>query len=97
MNVMSMLFNILIISLLLVALQDLESDPKTVSFSKNGEDMGVAFEFTEDLKDKALFPHVVVKNAEFTVNFGSQVTVSLGLLKTGFLSTHILCYQQFFS
>lgn len=51
---------------------DLESEPKTVSFSKNGEDLGAAFELTEDLEDKALFPHVLVKNAEFTVNFGSQ-------------------------
>ena len=53
--------------------RDLESEPKTVSFSKNGEDLGAAFELTEDLEDKALFPHVLVKNAEFTVNFGSQV------------------------
>ncbi|XP_073231333.1 uncharacterized protein [Porites lutea] len=51
---------------------DLESDPKTVSFSKNGEDLGAAFELTEDLEGKALYPHVLVKNAEFSVNFGSQ-------------------------
>lgn len=51
---------------------DLESDPKTVSFTKNGEDMGVAFEFTEELSNQALFPHVLIKNAEFVVNFGSQ-------------------------
>lgn len=53
----------------------MESDPKTVSFTKNGEDMGVAFEFTEELGDQALFPHVLIKNAEVMVNFGSQVTV----------------------
>lgn len=47
-----------------------------VSFSKNGEDLGAAFELTEDLEDKALFPHVLVKNAEFTVNFGSQVCMA---------------------
>ncbi|XP_020617210.1 heterogeneous nuclear ribonucleoprotein U-like protein 1 isoform X2 [Orbicella faveolata] len=51
---------------------DLESDPKTISFSKNGEDLGVAFELTEDLEDKALHPHILIKNAEFSVNFGSQ-------------------------
>ncbi|XP_015759797.1 PREDICTED: heterogeneous nuclear ribonucleoprotein U-like protein 1, partial [Acropora digitifera] len=51
---------------------DLESDPKTVSFTKNGEDMGLAFEFTEELSNQALFPHVLIKNAEFVVNFGSQ-------------------------
>ena len=55
--------------------QDLESDPKTVSFSKNGEDLGAAFELTEDLEGKALYPHVLVRNAEFSVNFGSQVTI----------------------
>lgn len=37
--------------------------------------MGVAFEFTEELGDQALFPHVLIKNAEVMVNFGSQVTV----------------------
>ncbi|KAJ7382761.1 hypothetical protein OS493_033047 [Desmophyllum pertusum] len=51
---------------------DLESDPKTISFSKNGEDLEVAFELTEDLEEKALHPHILVKNAEFSVNFGSQ-------------------------
>lgn len=54
----------------------MESEPKTVSFTKNGEDLGVAFELTEDLEDNALFPHVLIKNAEFTVNFGSQVQLS---------------------
>lgn len=53
----------------------MESDPKTVSFSKNGEDLGAAFELTEDLEGKALYPHVLVKNAEFSVNFGSQVVI----------------------
>ena len=59
----------------------MESDPKTVSFTKNGEDMGVAFEFTEELSNQALFPHVLIKNAEFVVNFGSQVTVLFPKLK----------------
>lgn len=53
----------------------MESDPKTVSFSKNGEDLGAAFELTEDLEGKELYPHVLVKNAEFSVNFGSQVII----------------------
>jgi len=52
----------------------LESDPKAISFSKNGEDLGIAFELTEDLEGKALYPHILIKNAEFNVNFGSQVT-----------------------
>ena len=44
--------------------------------------MGVAFEFTEELSNQALFPHVLIKNAEFVVNFGSQVTVLFPKLKT---------------
>ena len=59
----------------------MESDPKTVAFTKNGEDMGVAFEFTDELSNQALFPHVLIKNAEFVVNFGSQVTVLFPKLK----------------
>ena len=62
---------------LLISFKDLESDPKTISFSKNGEDLGVAFELTEDLEDKALHPHILLKNAEFCVNFGSQVRNSI--------------------
>ena len=55
----------------------MESDPKTISFSKNGEDVEVAFELTEDLEGKALHPHILIKNAEFSVNFGSQVRDSV--------------------
>ena len=52
----------------------MESEPKTISFSKNGEDLGEAYELTDGLEDKALYPHVLIKNAEFSVNFGSQVS-----------------------
>ena len=55
----------------------MESDPKTISFSKNGEDLEIAFELTEDLEGKALHPHILIKNAEFSVNFGSQVKGSV--------------------
>ena len=55
----------------------MESDPKIISFSKNGEDLEVAFELTEDLDGKALYPHILIKNAEFSVNFGSQVRDSV--------------------
>ena len=53
----------------------MESEPKTISFSKNGEDLGVAYELTDSLEEKALYPHVLIKNAEFSVNFGSQVKI----------------------
>ena len=69
------LFIYLVIYLFICLFQDLESEPKTISFSKNGEDLGEAYELTDGLEDKALYPHVLIKNAEFSVNFGSQVKV----------------------
>ena len=65
----------LFIYLFICLFQDLESELKTISFSKNGEDLGEAYELTDGLEDKALYPHVLIKNAEFSVNFGSQVKV----------------------
>ena len=70
----------------------MESDPKTVSFTKNGEDMGVAFEFTEELSNQALFPHVLIKNAEFVVNCGAQVTVLFPKLKQKIISMLLLVF-----
>jgi len=46
---------------------------KKISFSKNGEDVGDAFELPEDVQGKALFPHIYLKNSECSFNFGSQV------------------------
>ena len=55
--------------------QDLESEEKTIAFSKNGEDLETAFTLTgEELEGKALFPHIVVKNAECCLNFGATVS-----------------------
>jgi ATP-dependent RNA helicase DDX1 len=41
-----------------------------ISFSKNGKDLGVAFEIPQELYARALFPAVVLKNAEMKFNFG---------------------------
>ena len=43
---------------------------RTISFSKNGDDLGVAFHLSESVKGP-LFPAVVVKNAEMSFNFGA--------------------------
>ncbi|XP_001625157.3 heterogeneous nuclear ribonucleoprotein U isoform X2 [Nematostella vectensis] len=51
---------------------DLESSPKQISFSKNGEDLGSAFDLPEDAQGKALFPHVMIKNIDCSLNFGTQ-------------------------
>ena len=53
--------------------QDFESDPKTVSFAKNGTMFETAYELESGMKDKAIFPHVSTKNVRFSVNFGSPV------------------------
>jgi len=62
---------------------DFESDPKTISYSKNGEDLGMCFDDLSTLEDRALFPHVLTKNTEFEVNFG-QRTEPFFPLKEGF-------------
>jgi len=52
---------------------DFESDPISITYSKNGEDLGVCFEIeAATLEEKALFPHVLSKNCEFEVNFGQK-------------------------
>ncbi|PVD25432.1 hypothetical protein C0Q70_13088 [Pomacea canaliculata] len=58
---------------IITAYLDMDSDPVTMSYSKNGEDLGVCFEVEkEKLEDKALFPHLLTKNTEFECNFGQR-------------------------
>ena len=53
----------------------MDSDPVTLSFSKNGNDLGVCYEVEkEKLEDRALFPHILTKNTEYECNFGAKVT-----------------------
>lgn len=57
------------------ALLDLESQPPSISFTKNGRSLGVAkrlggYQVSE--RDQALFPHILTKNIRFEVNFGQQ-------------------------
>lgn len=51
---------------------DMESDPKTISYSKNGEDLGTCFDDLVSVEENALFPHVLTKNTKFEVNFGQK-------------------------
>ncbi|XP_070068377.1 heterogeneous nuclear ribonucleoprotein U-like protein 2 isoform X3 [Drosophila takahashii] len=50
---------------------DLESEPCTINYTLNGEDLGVAFEFEKSTlgEEGALFPHIVTKGYEYSVNF----------------------------
>ncbi|XP_011674976.2 heterogeneous nuclear ribonucleoprotein U isoform X3 [Strongylocentrotus purpuratus] len=51
---------------------DFEGEKPTISYTKNGTDLGVAFTIEEDLNGQALFPHFMVKNISVEVNFGQK-------------------------
>ena len=47
-------------------------------FSVNGSDQGIAFRVPKSvLAGRALFPHVLTKNQDFTVNFGQVIYLLL--------------------
>ncbi|KAG8251426.1 ATP-dependent RNA helicase ddx1 [Homalodisca vitripennis] len=50
----------------------LDLDSMQIKYSKNGNDLGVAFTIPASLRDVAFFPAVVLKNAEISFNFGAQ-------------------------
>ncbi|XP_039604866.1 ATP-dependent RNA helicase DDX1 [Polypterus senegalus] len=50
----------------------LDSDKGHVKFSKNGKDLGLAFEIPQHLKNQAFFAACVLKNAELKFNFGGE-------------------------
>ena len=51
----------------------MDVEPHTISYSKNGNDLGTCFEIEKgSLEGKALFPHVLSKNCELEINFGQK-------------------------
>lgn len=50
----------------------LDWDNSSISFSKNGEDLGLAFQIPGKLQGTALYPAICLKNAELIVNFGKE-------------------------
>lgn len=53
------------------AFLDLDGDEISMTFTKNGEDQGDAFQIPkEKLSGRGLFPHIMSRNIKFEVNFG---------------------------
>ncbi|KAK7132916.1 hypothetical protein R3I94_014964 [Phoxinus phoxinus] len=50
----------------------IDVDKGHVSFSKNGNDLGLAFEIPPQLKNQPFFASCVLKNAELKFNFGDE-------------------------
>lgn len=43
-----------------------------ISFTKNGQHLGLAFKISENLRNETFYPAVVLKNAEMSFNFGGD-------------------------
>lgn len=52
---------------------DSEDNLIRISFTKNGQDLGQAFEFPKNSSSE-FYPHILVKNAKFECNFGQLVS-----------------------
>lgn len=50
----------------------LDADDGVIAYSKNGVLLGQAFQIPNNLKKRALYPAVVLKNAEVSLNFGDS-------------------------
>lgn len=48
----------------------LDLDKMEISFTKNGNSLGIAFSIPGNLKQDVFYPSVVLKNAEMAFNFG---------------------------
>jgi len=56
-----------------MSLKDMSGDNVTMSYTLDGEELGVAFTVPKaDLKGKPLFPHMLTKNCSFSCNFGQE-------------------------
>ena len=78
---------------------DMNTDPVIMKFTVNGVDQGVAFRVSKsELSGEALFPHILTKNQDYTVNFGQLPGPMFPLLKgekysrnLSFLKIYHLC------
>jgi hypothetical protein len=51
----------------------LDLENKTISYSKNGRHLGIAFHIPESMKGSVLFPSIVFKGAGAVLNFGGTL------------------------
>jgi ATP-dependent RNA helicase DDX1 len=51
----------------------LDWDERTISYSKNGTHLGVAFKISDSVSGSALFPAFVVQNMSLTINFSGNI------------------------
>jgi hypothetical protein len=58
---------------------DFDDNLIRISFTKNGEDYGQAFEFLKTNSNE-FYPHILVKNVKFECNFGQLVRIKLFFL-----------------
>lgn len=50
----------------------LDADEGAIYFSKNGQDLGLAFQIPAHLQKQALYPALCLKNGEVGFNFGAS-------------------------
>ena len=61
---------------------DMNADPIIIKYTVNGVEQGVAFRVNKsELNGEALFPHILTKNQDFTVNFGQMPGPMFPLIK----------------
>jgi len=53
---------------------DFDDNLIRISFTKNGQDYGQAFEFSKT-NSNVFYPHILVKNVKFECNFGQLVSI----------------------
>lgn len=72
---------------------DDENSSIRISFTKNGLDLGPAFEFQRKLfsdRERLIFyPHILVKNVKFQCNFGQLVSVNAFRSQKKFFHRHL--------
>jgi len=61
---------------------DMNADPVIIKYTINGVEQGVAFRINKsELDGQPLFPHILTKNQDFTVNFGQMPGPMFPLIK----------------